>query len=190
MIIIGLTGTLGAGKGTVVDYLVSNKGFAHYSVRNWLLDEIRRRGLPENRDSMFNLANELRALHHSSFIIDQLYTAADNAGKDCVIESIRTPGEVESLRKKKNFFLIAVDADPELRYQRIQLRNSETDDISYEVFLENEKREMSSADPARQDLRKCIELADTLLMNNSSKEELYSQLENVLEKTETFTERK
>ena len=33
MIIIGITGTLGAGKGTIVDYLVKQKGFVHYSVR-------------------------------------------------------------------------------------------------------------------------------------------------------------
>ena len=40
MLIIGITGTLGAGKGTVVEYLVEKKGFDHYSVRAFLLKEI------------------------------------------------------------------------------------------------------------------------------------------------------
>lgn len=40
MQIIGITGTLGAGKGTVVDYLVKNKGFNHFSVGDYLIDEI------------------------------------------------------------------------------------------------------------------------------------------------------
>jgi dephospho-CoA kinase len=31
--IIGITGTDGAGKGAVVDYLVAQKGFTHYSGR-------------------------------------------------------------------------------------------------------------------------------------------------------------
>ena len=43
MIIIGITGTLGAGKGTIVEYLVGKKGFKHYSVRE-LLSEIIRAG--------------------------------------------------------------------------------------------------------------------------------------------------
>ena len=44
MIIIGITGTLGAGKGTIVDYLVQEKGFKHYSVRNYLIKEIEKGG--------------------------------------------------------------------------------------------------------------------------------------------------
>ncbi len=32
MIIIGITGTLGAGKGTIVDYLVKEKGLKNVSV--------------------------------------------------------------------------------------------------------------------------------------------------------------
>ena len=52
MIIIGITGTLGAGKGTIVDYLIKTKGFTHYSVRAFITKEIEKRKLPVNRDSM------------------------------------------------------------------------------------------------------------------------------------------
>ena len=38
MKIIGITGTIGAGKGTIVDYLVKQKNFKHYSVRNFLIE--------------------------------------------------------------------------------------------------------------------------------------------------------
>ena len=180
MIIIGITGTLGAGKGTIVEYLVSEKGFAHYSVRSFLLEKIREQGLPENRDSMFNLANELRAIHGPSYVTDQLYNQALVAGENCVIESIRTPGEADSLRRNGNFFLLAVDADPELRYQRILLRNTVTDHISRKTFFENEEREMSTTDPNKQNLRECIKMADFILLNNGTKKHLISQLEKVL----------
>ena len=63
MIIIGITGTLGAGKGTIVDYLTINKGFKHYSVRQYLIEEIEKKGLPVNRDTMTEVANNLRASH-------------------------------------------------------------------------------------------------------------------------------
>ena len=182
MIIIGITGTPGAGKGTIVEYFIREKGFAHYSVRAYLLHLIREKGLPENRDSMFNLANQLRAIHGPSYVTDQLYEQAVLAGKDCIIESIRTPGEVESLRTKGLFFLLAVDADPEVRYQRIILRQTETDNVSRKTFFENEEREISTNDPNKQNLRKCISMADYILMNNGTKEELADQLEEVLEK--------
>ena len=61
MKIIGITGTLGAGKGTVVDFLVSEKGYKHYSVRSFISEEIIKRNLPLNRDSMVVVANDLRA---------------------------------------------------------------------------------------------------------------------------------
>jgi dephospho-CoA kinase len=181
MVIIGITGTLGAGKGTIVDYLVEKRGFEHYSVRAFLLKEIRKRGLPENRDSMFTLANDLRSIHGPSYVTDQLYEEAVQSGKNCVIESIRTPGEIESLRRKGNFYLLAVNADPRIRFERITLRQSETDQVDFNAFLENESREMNTTDPNKQNLQKCIEMADFLFENNGLKEELIRKIADVLE---------
>ena len=182
MKIIGITGTIGAGKGTIVEYLVNHHHFKHYSVRCFLLKEIDNRGMEQNRDSMVAVANELRANHSPSYIIDCLFEEAVSGGKNCVIESIRTPGEIESLRKKGNFTLFAIDAESLLRYQRIVLRDSETDHITFETFLENEKREMDSVDPNKQNLRRCIELSDHIFLNNGTINQLYSELESVIEK--------
>jgi len=180
MLIIGITGTLGAGKGTIVDHLVKKKGFQHYSVRGYLLEEIRKRGLPENRDSMVIVANDLRKQNSPSFITDQLYLQAKKTGKNAVIESIRTPGEIASLRTKGKFYLFAVDADPKIRYSRIKQRASETDKVSFETFIKNEQREMSSDDPNKQNLGKCIQRADFVFKNDMTIEELIFQVEIVL----------
>lgn len=180
MLIIGITGTLGAGKGTIVDYLVKHKGYRHLSVRGFLIKEIEKRGLPVNRDSMVMVANNLRAENSPSYIIDELYKEATEGADNCIIESIRTPGEVYSLRQKGNFFLLAVDADPILRYERIFLRNSETDRISLETFISNEKREMDSTDPNNQNIGKCMELADFNFINNGTVHELEQAVEKSL----------
>jgi dephospho-CoA kinase len=185
MIIIGITGTLGSGKGTVVDYLVKEEGFVHYSVREFLLEEMKRLGMPENRDSMTTLANRLRAAYGPAYITDQLYEQASENMEDCVIESIRTPGEIKSLRRKQDFYLFAVDADPAKRYERIKKRGSETDMVSYEQFLANEKREMDSDDPNKQNLSKCIEMADYSIKNNGSIERLLNKVKRVMKEIKT-----
>ncbi len=180
MLIIGITGTLGAGKGTIVDYLVKEKGFIHFSVRAFIAEEIVKRKMVVDRDSMVIVANDLRKNNSPSYITDCLYEKAMEAGKNSIIESIRTPGEVYSLREKGGFYLLAIDAGPEVRYKRISLRNSETDNISFETFIENEKREMNSTDPNAQNIKKCMDLADFKLWNNGTMEQLNNQVEEVL----------
>jgi len=180
MIIIGITGTLGAGKGTIVEYLVRDKGFAHFSVRAYVSEEIVRRGMPVNRDNMVVVANDLRRQNSQSYIVDMLFERALLSGRNAVIESIRTPGEVESLRKKGRFCLFAVDAPADQRYQRIRQRMSETDFISYVTFLENESREMSSTDPNAQNISACIEMSDYRFVNNGTISQLHQDVERAL----------
>lgn len=184
MLIIGITGTLGAGKGTIVDFLVREKGFRHFSVRGFISEEIVRRGFTVNRDSMVLVANDLRATNTPSYIVDCLYEEASATGTSCIIESIRTPGEVVSLRAKGNFYLLAVDADPRTRFTRISQRQSETDLISYDTFIENEAREMNSDNPNHQNLRKCIEMADFVFNNDGSVGELEKSVETVIDTIE------
>ncbi|MEA3504232.1 MAG: AAA family ATPase [Bacteroidota bacterium] len=180
MIIIGITGTLGAGKGTIVEYLTQQKGFDHYSVRDFLIAEIKNRGLEVNRDTMTSTANELRANNSPSYITDALFSIACKKGQSAVIESIRTPGEIESLKEKGKFVLFAVDADKQTRYKRITARKSETDNISFETFIANEEREMNSNDPNKQNLRKCIKMADYIFNNDSTIKELNTKVEETL----------
>ncbi|HMM11474.1 MAG TPA: AAA family ATPase [Bacteroidales bacterium] len=178
--IIGITGTLGAGKGTIVDYLTTKKGFRHFSVRNYLVQALIERGLPVNRDAMTDLANELRELHGPAYIVDQLFEEASKAEGSAIIESIRTPGEISSLRSKGPFVLLAVDADPAIRFNRIRNRGSETDSVDYQTFIANEQREMHSTDPNHQNLAECIRQADYTLTNNGNTEELFDQIEHIL----------
>ncbi len=180
--IIGLTGTLGAGKGTVADYLIE-KGFKHHSVREFLITEIKKRDMPVNRDSMVIVANDLRANHSPSYIVEELYKQAKEQDTNAIIESIRAPGEAEAI-KKLGGKMFAVDADQQERYNRITARKSETDHVSLDRFKQNEDREMTSTDPNKQNLSKCISMADYVLNNNGTIEELKKEVDKILEEME------
>ena len=116
MKIIGITGTLGAGKGTIVEYLTSKHGFKHFSVRAYLIKAIIAQGNEVNRDSMVQTANGLRALHGPSYIAEELLKETQQSGANCIIESIRTVGEVTALKSKGDFYLFSVDTERKIRF--------------------------------------------------------------------------
>jgi len=177
--IIGITGTIGAGKGTVVDYLVKEKGFKHHSARAMILREIERRGLPRDRDSMRLVANELRQTGGPSAVAEALLKEAEEDGGDAIIESLRAIGEAEFL-KPRGVKILAVDADRPVRYERVVLRGSETDHISFEEFCVQEDREMASTEPWDMNIFGVMERADVTILNNGTQEELFAQVDNVL----------
>ena len=180
MIIIGITGTIGAGKGAIVDYLVRKKGFTHYSMRSFLTAELQKRGLPLARENMFNLANELRKEHGPGYLVERVLAEAIAKGQNAIIESIRSVGEIEALKTASNVILVAVDADVKTRYQRIQKRKSSTDLISFEKFVEDEEKESVSDEPWSQNLKKCHALADFVIENNAGMDSLYKQIDSIL----------
>lgn len=188
MIVIGITGTLGAGKGTVTEYLIG-KGFAHYSSREFIINEVIKEGLEVNRDTVTRIGNSIRERFGPGFIVEaQYHKALLNQQDKIIIESIRTRGEVGTLRNIPNSFLIAVDAYPEVRYTRIKERNSALDNISFEKFVEDEKREWQSDDPGKQSLGDVIPEADYVITNNEGIEELNKQTEKILKDIEEKVE--
>ncbi len=176
--IIGITGTNGAGKGTVVEYL-KKKGFTHFSARDVFTKEIVARGLPINRDSMILVANDLRAQKGPGFFAESAITYAHQHSIDVVAESIRSIGEAKYL-KSHGAQLWAVDADMRVRYDRVVLRASDTDKVSFEKFVADEQRELANTDPTKQNLTKVIQMADVVLVNDTTPEELFTQVEATL----------
>jgi dephospho-CoA kinase len=178
--IIGVTGTNGSGKGTVVDYLVT-KGFVHYSARDFIAEEIQKRGLEVNRDTLRMVANDLRQKNGPAFIIESLYAKAQEKGGDAVIESIRNIGEAAFL-KEHGAVLLATDASRQLRYERITLRGSATDHISYEKFCEQEDRELDAPDPWDMSVFGVMQMADYTIMNIGTPADLPPRIDAIVDR--------
>lgn len=181
--IIGITGTLGAGKGTVVESL-KEKGFNHHSMSGFIREEIVRRGIQVDRDAYTVVGDDIRAEHGPGYIAASLAERAIAAGGDAIIESIQTPGEAAEIRQHGGV-LWAVDADPHIRYERIRLRGSEKDNVTFEDFMRVEKKEMSSDDPTKHNIGAVVQMADYTIHNDGSIEELRAQVDEILGKIRT-----
>lgn len=183
MIIIGITGTIGAGKGTIVQYLVSRKGFKHFSVRNYLQKILKQQCMYPDRNAMVNLANELRMKFGNAYIIQKLYEEVIKQKDNAVIESIRHPDEINFLKNNcSNFYLFSIDANLHIRYNRILQRQSSTDFLSFEKFVEEDKREFYGGPDASQNIEACMRLSDFHFINDGTIDKLYEQVDNSLKK--------
>ena len=109
--LIGLTGRYASGKSTVVDWLVS-MGFASESCSDSIRVYLKENGIEESRENLIEGGNELRRTGGPGILAEMLLERLD--GKNAVIDSIRTPGEVEALREREDFVLIEVRAGMEL----------------------------------------------------------------------------
>lgn len=181
MTIIGITGTLGAGKGTIVEYL-KTKGFKHIAVSDtFLAGEAVRRGLTPDRIARRDIANEFRAMGPTG-LMEAVYEMAGpviEAGEDVVIEPQHTAAEVHFIQSKGGV-VFAVDADLKVRYERIQKRGSTKDNVSFEQFAEEQKTEMASSDPNKNNLGAAIAQANYHLTNDGTRTELEAAIEKVL----------
>ena len=98
-------------------------------------------------------------------------------------DSIRNPSESDSLNRKytnHKFYLIAVDADPEIRFQRLKTRGRVGDSSTWEQFLHQEALEESD-DPSKQQLLLTMKKADFSLDNSGTIEQLENQIDKILE---------
>ncbi len=176
--IVGLTGKFAAGKGTVAE-LLKERGFVYHSLSDVLRDELRARGTPESRESLLALGNELRAADGPAALAIRIQAKLRD-GRRHIVDSIRTPAEVEVLRQLPGFFLLGVDADPQVRFRRLRARARVGDPETFEHFAALEARESASSNPASQQLHATWALADEIVDNGGTVETLHASVEAVL----------
>jgi len=178
MVIIGITGTHGAGKGTVTEYLAREYGFVCFSVSEFLAEEAVRRNMKPDRVARRNIANEYRAQGPMA-LMEAAYTAVDHTTKRLVLEPQYTVDEVHYIQGLGGV-VIALDADLKTRYERVYVRGSAKDDVSFEDFKMSQEQEMQSDDPNKNNLADAMNAADIHLMNNGSITELEQSIERSL----------
>lgn len=183
--LIGLAGTNGSGKDTVGTVLSGKHGYWFISVTELLREECRKRGLPVERGNLRAISAEWRRQFGLGVLVDKaMATFNELPDKDTyagvVMASFRNPAEADRLHELGGT-VIWVDADPRVRYERIQANaahrgRAEEDIKTFEEFLAEQEAEMhppEGADPAMLNMAAVHERADMTLLNNSDSLETF-----------------
>ena len=178
--IIGIAGTIGSGKGTMVEYL-KTKGYAHYSSSGLLIELLKARGEVVDRDGMARTARAIRAEDPNGVPKLTYQRLLKDDPKDAILEALHSVGEAEYVRSVGGIIL-GVDADLKTRYERISKRGSEKDNVTWEKFVEQAKREDDGTEESGHNIRGVLKVADAVITNNGTLEELHQQVEQALQK--------
>ena len=168
-IILGLTGTMGSGKGTIHKcFEASGINYFLSSLSDIVREEARLRNVSSDREVLKKIGNELRSKYGEGILAQKAKQLLEGKDYDLVIiDGIRMPGEVEELRKNSNFYLIGLDAQLETRFLRIKNRAREIEPNTQAEFekLDYEDRGFIK-DSNGQQTEKCLELSDFLIWND------------------------
>lgn len=173
--LIGLTGTNGAGKGEVAAYL-AKKGYVYFSLSDLIREELLKNGKEVTRDNLIKKGNKLREKFGPDILAKLIMKRVK---EKAVVDSIRNPNEVEYLRKQKNFILLAIDSPVELRYDRVKKRGRVESASTLQEFIKKEEEEMTNLEKGQQ-IQNCMKMADFVVINDASLEDLHQMLEEML----------
>lgn len=182
MKIIGLAGSHASGKDTVARYLVEKHGFFHVSTGDIFREEAMKRYGSIERPVLYKTANEIReASGHdavSHMALDR-FEKVKNQYQGLVVSGFRAVAEAQVI-KDAGGTLIFTNASEQVRYERLKERaRVEEGSLSFEEFKERENAENGGVDPAF-DISAIKNIADFVIMNDGSAEELLHEIDKAL----------
>jgi len=171
--IIGLTGSMGCGKGEVVKIL-EKMGFEYITLSMMVREEARRRGVEEEREKLMEVGNSMRASEGTGVLAKRSLEKIQASGHDkWVVDGIRNPAEIDELKKGEDVHTVGVHADREVLVERITSRGRESDATEREAIVHKLEREWGVGEPENgQQVGKCMEKADIVIDNMGTLEEL------------------
>ena len=184
---VGVAGLNAAGKGEVVR-LLERRSFYRASLSDVIRADLAREGKEPTRENMIQRGRALRERFGPAVLAERAQRALPS-DRNHVIDSIRHPAEVEALRAGGDFLLLWVEAPPRVRFARSRARGRAGDGEDFARFEELEARELASGEAAAQQLLAVRELADLVIPNDGSLEELGAKLEEALRDRLFFRER-
>ncbi|NIA01952.1 MAG: AAA family ATPase [Nitrospirae bacterium] len=178
-IIIGLTGSMGCGKGEIVKIL-EKEGFKYVTLSMMVREEARARGVGEEREKLMEVGNSMRAEHGAGVLAGRARKKIEESGYEFwVVDGIRNPAEIEELRNGEDVYIVGLHAEKETLVNRVLGRGRDSDATERGEILRKIEREWGEGEGEDgQQVGKCMKMTDIVVENEGTLEELKEKFVN------------
>nr|MDO8080838.1 AAA family ATPase [Candidatus Freyarchaeota archaeon] len=175
--IIALVGMPGCGKTLAVN-VAKDRGIPVISMGDVVREEVKLRGLEETPENLGKVSKGLREEEGSQAVANRTLTKIEKEKSRVVlVEGIRSLEEIELFKKHySDFTLIAIHSSPETRFKRLCERERSDDSMDIKTFQERDAREINFG------LGSAMALADYVIVNEGSEDELIKNMQTILGK--------
>lgn len=180
-VLVGFVGEAGAGKGAASEPLI-NLGFESFSLSDSIRKVASTVGKTHEREILHDLGNVLRATFGGDVLARgaKRWVEMNNITRG-IIDSIRNPDEVEFLKKELGVFIIGITMSPEKKFELMRGRNRDGDPKTWEEYqrLMDIEKGIGEEETGQQ-IHRCLEIADVIIPNEGTKEELHQKVQEAL----------
>ncbi|MFB6181335.1 MAG: AAA family ATPase [Candidatus Magasanikbacteria bacterium] len=174
---LGIVGKIGSGKTTAAKYLQQAHNFKTIKFSGFVRDILDRMHLQQNRDNMSKLSTSLRESFGKDIFSRVLIKESKNKDR-VILEGARKQEDLSNFKDREDFYLLAISADQEIRYNRVSSRNENEDDKgkTFEEFKQDEKKATET------EIASLMKLADYTISNNGTLAEFQEKLDKLIAK--------
>lgn len=180
-LILGIGGTIGAGKDVCTDYLKQKYKFEIFTMGDLVREEAKRAGFAETRENLEFIAKKRIDEFGMGYWARKAIQKIQNSKSDFIaINGVRRPIDVTLPGKVfgGKYKVIFIDADVEVRFKRLKARKRPGDPKTLAEFKKQELAEWKLFD-----FEKAMKLADFTIKNNTDRpEDLYRQIDELMGK--------
>lgn len=182
--ILALVGMSGSGKSVAVDYL-TDQGYPKVYFGGMIYKEMEKRGIPRSDDGETEkkFREEIRETEGKDWVVRQVIAETKDliaAGqKRIILDGVYSWTEYKTLKHEfpTNLTFIAIVVDKKLRYDRVANRPDRPFDAT--AIRERDRSEIENLEKGGP-----IAAADYYILNNGTKEDIYTRLDEILKKEE------
>lgn len=177
--ILGFTGRIACGKDVSKNYVEKKYGASSHRYSTMLRDILKRLYLPITRENLQNLSTDLRARFGEDTMANVIAEDVKNdKHKIIIIEGIRRMADIINIQQLPGFYLIGINTTPQNRYERMIKRNENVGEQNqtFADFLKSDQMETEIQ------ISDVMEHAKFQLDNNGSLEDLYGQIDKIINK--------